>query len=142
MRFAYSFRGWVHYQYGRKHGDRQADMVLVRQLRVLYLNRQAARRERATGLSLGFWNPKAHFQSYPSPSKATPTSSRLHLLIFLEKLYSLMTMHPNIWAYGDHSYWNHHKNWKKIITLNYSPQINLVNLCIYLESQMTLTWET
>jgi hypothetical protein len=41
----YRVRGFVHYQHGREHGDTQADMVLKKQLRVLYLNDQATRRE-------------------------------------------------------------------------------------------------
>jgi hypothetical protein len=40
------FRGLVPYQYGRKHGSMQADMVLEKELRVLYLNWQEAERER------------------------------------------------------------------------------------------------
>jgi hypothetical protein len=39
---AYSFRGSVHY--GRKHGSLKADMVLERELIVLHLDLQAARR--------------------------------------------------------------------------------------------------
>lgn len=33
---AYSFRGLVHYQHGGKHGGKQADMVLGKELRVLH----------------------------------------------------------------------------------------------------------
>jgi hypothetical protein len=43
---AYSFRGLVHYHHGRIHGGMQADMVLERELKVLYLEPQAARRDR------------------------------------------------------------------------------------------------
>ena len=39
---AYSFRGLVHYLYGRKHGSLQADIVLEKELRVLHLDLQAA----------------------------------------------------------------------------------------------------
>ena len=33
---AYSFRGLVHYQRDRKHGDTQAEMMLGKELKVLY----------------------------------------------------------------------------------------------------------
>ena len=39
---AYSFRGLVHYHHGGKHGSVQADMMLEKELRVLYLDPQAA----------------------------------------------------------------------------------------------------
>jgi hypothetical protein len=42
LRLAYSFRGSVHHHQGRKHGSRQADMVLEEELRVLHLDPQAA----------------------------------------------------------------------------------------------------
>ena len=42
---AYSFRGSVHYHYGRKHGSVQADMVLEKELSVLHLDAKAARRK-------------------------------------------------------------------------------------------------
>jgi hypothetical protein len=38
------FKGLVHYLHGRKHGSRQADLVL-KKLRVLHLDGQAARRQ-------------------------------------------------------------------------------------------------
>jgi len=41
---AYSFRGSVHHHHGRKHGSVQGDMVLEKELRVLHLGLQAARR--------------------------------------------------------------------------------------------------
>jgi hypothetical protein len=41
---AYSFRGSVHYYHGRKPGSIQADMMLEKELRVLYLDLKAARR--------------------------------------------------------------------------------------------------
>ena len=41
-RLAYSFRGLVHYDHGEKHGSIQADMVLEKELRVQYLDLQAA----------------------------------------------------------------------------------------------------
>jgi hypothetical protein len=39
------FRGLVHCHHDRKHGSLQADMVLERQLRILYLDSSAAGRE-------------------------------------------------------------------------------------------------
>ena len=36
---AYGFRGLVYYYHGRKYGGVQADMVLVKKLRVLHQNR-------------------------------------------------------------------------------------------------------
>jgi hypothetical protein len=38
----YTFRGSVHYHHGGKHGSMQLDMVLEKELRVLYLDPQAA----------------------------------------------------------------------------------------------------
>ena len=39
-----SFRGLVYYHDGGKHGRIQADMVLVKELRVLHLDQKAAKR--------------------------------------------------------------------------------------------------
>jgi hypothetical protein len=41
---AYSFRGLVSYQHGRKHGSLQAGKVLEKELEVLHLDPKAARR--------------------------------------------------------------------------------------------------
>jgi hypothetical protein len=41
---AYNFRGSVHYNQDRKHGSIQADTMLEKELRVLYLDLQAARK--------------------------------------------------------------------------------------------------
>jgi hypothetical protein len=40
----YNFRGLVHFHHGRKHGGTQADIVLEKELRVLYLDWQTAGR--------------------------------------------------------------------------------------------------
>jgi hypothetical protein len=45
LELAYSVRGLVHYQHGRKHGSIQANMVLEKELRVLYFDPTAARRK-------------------------------------------------------------------------------------------------
>jgi hypothetical protein len=37
----YNFRSLVHYHHGRKHGSKQADVVLEKELRVLHLDLQA-----------------------------------------------------------------------------------------------------
>ena len=41
---AYSFRGSVYYHHGRKHGSVQADMVLVKKVRVLHPDPKEARK--------------------------------------------------------------------------------------------------
>jgi hypothetical protein len=41
---AYRFRGLVHYHQGKKHGSVQADMVVKKDLRLLYLETKAAKR--------------------------------------------------------------------------------------------------
>ena len=41
---AYSFRGLVYYHHGKKHGSAQADTVLEKEPRVLYLDQQATGR--------------------------------------------------------------------------------------------------
>ena len=46
------FRGSVHYHHGREHGGMQADMVLEKELRVLYLDLQATGSELSTMLSI------------------------------------------------------------------------------------------
>ena len=40
---AYSFRGSIHYHHGEKHSVGQADRVMEKELRVLYLDPKAAR---------------------------------------------------------------------------------------------------
>ena len=42
LELAYRFRGLVHYHHGQGHGSIQTDMVLVKELRVLHLDPQAA----------------------------------------------------------------------------------------------------
>ena len=44
MGLAYSFRSLIHYYHSKKHGSVQADMMLEKELRVLHLDRKAARR--------------------------------------------------------------------------------------------------
>jgi hypothetical protein len=46
---AYSFRGSVHY-HGRKHGRVQTDMMLAKELKVLYLDLKKVRRSQEEGL--------------------------------------------------------------------------------------------
>jgi hypothetical protein len=41
---AYSFRGLVHYHHGEKYGSVQADIGLEKELRVLHLDLNAAKR--------------------------------------------------------------------------------------------------
>jgi hypothetical protein len=45
MGLAYSFRSLVYYHHGRKHGGVQADVVLEKELRVLYLDSKTNRRK-------------------------------------------------------------------------------------------------
>ena len=42
---AYSFRGLVHYHCGGKHGGKQEDIVLQKELRVIHLDPQATDRD-------------------------------------------------------------------------------------------------
>ena len=49
LRLAYNFKGLVHYHYGGKYGVTQADIVLEKEMRVLYPDRQA------TGQRLSSW---------------------------------------------------------------------------------------
>jgi len=44
LRLAYRFRGLVHYYHGREHDSMPIEMVLEKELRVLYLDLKAARR--------------------------------------------------------------------------------------------------
>ena len=44
LELACSFHGSVHYHHGRKHGGKQADKVLEKELRVLHLDLKVARR--------------------------------------------------------------------------------------------------
>ena len=89
MGLAYSFRGLVRYHHGGKHGSVQADMVLERELRVLYLHSNAARKRVSPALgslSVGPQSPPptvTHFlqQGHTYSNKATPTPTRSHLLI-------------------------------------------------------------
>jgi hypothetical protein len=48
----YKFRVSVHCHHGEKHGSMQADMVLVKELRVLHLGLQAAGRDSETSKSV------------------------------------------------------------------------------------------
>ena len=49
---ACSFRGLVHYHHSRKYGSMQVRMLLVKELRVLHLDWQAAEKENVTGHGL------------------------------------------------------------------------------------------
>ena len=46
MGLPYRIRGLVHYQQGREHVSKQADMVLEKELRVLHPDAQVVERER------------------------------------------------------------------------------------------------
>ena len=71
MGLAYRFRGLIHYCHGKKLGGIQEDMVLEKELKVLYLDEQAAGRESDTESGLRFWDLKAHFPMTSSSNKAT-----------------------------------------------------------------------
>lgn len=60
-RLLFSFRSLVHFHYGKKHAGIQTDVVLKKELRVLYLDPNAARRGRHRCLDFFFWT----FQSIP-----------------------------------------------------------------------------
>jgi hypothetical protein len=45
LELGYSFKGLAHCCHGKKHGSRQADMMLEKELRVLHLDPQAAERD-------------------------------------------------------------------------------------------------
>lgn len=51
---AYSFRGLVHYRYGREHDPTQLGMVLDMQLRATSWSTESRRGERATGPGMSF----------------------------------------------------------------------------------------
>ena len=74
------------------HGSMQADMVLGKALRIIHLDPQAAERECCTGHGLSIYKT-----SKPAPivipfsNKATPTPTRLYLLI----VQSLWGKHSN-----------------------------------------------
>jgi hypothetical protein len=74
------FRGLVHYCLGREHGGIRADVVLERELRVLYLIWHRAGR-----VSLWAWLEHLKSQSpplmRPYSDKATPTLTRPHFLM-------------------------------------------------------------
>jgi hypothetical protein len=60
LRLAQKLRGLFHYHDGGKHGDMQADMVLVRELKVRHLDHQTAGRKIATlSLAWVFKTPKS-----------------------------------------------------------------------------------
>lgn len=67
----WSFRGLVHYHYGREHGGKQENMVSEKKLSILYLDLHAAGRERDTGPVCGFWNLKAHHSDTLFPASHT-----------------------------------------------------------------------
>ena len=52
FRLFFSFRDLVYLCHGRKHGGRQAGMVLEKELRVLHLDPQAAGSELSTTLGI------------------------------------------------------------------------------------------
>jgi hypothetical protein len=86
------FRGSVHYHHGRKHGSIQVDMVLEKELRVLHLDKTAARRglpSRQLGGgsqslphsdTLPPTRPHLLQQGHTSFNKATTSPTRPHLL--------------------------------------------------------------
>lgn len=95
----YSFRGFVHCNWGRENGGAQADTLLADTLV------PKLQQERATGPDLGSWNPK-------TTSCDTLPLTRPYLLIPF-KFHSLMTSHSI--AYGGHFYSNPHKAKPRVI---------------------------
>jgi len=60
LRLAHRFRGSVHYHYGRKHGIVQADVMVMEEPRVLYLDPKAARKNyfhTRQSLNIETWKP-------------------------------------------------------------------------------------
>jgi hypothetical protein len=61
---AYSFRGSVHYHYGRKYNSIQVDAVLEKEPRVLHPDPKAVKKR----LSLPHWVEREHSISRPTPT--------------------------------------------------------------------------
>lgn len=107
-RLLFSFRSLVHFHYGKKHAGIQTDVVLKKELRVLYLDPNAARRGRHRCLDFFFGRFKAYPFLQTSPNKDMPTPTRPHLFVFpFEVVHSQMIKHSNIWAYEGNSYSHH-----------------------------------
>ena len=86
---AYRFRGSVHYHHGRKHGSIQVDMVLEKELRVLHLDKTAARRG-LPSRQLGGGS-----QSLPHSDTLPPTRPHLlqcHAYFYATMLLAMMIM--------------------------------------------------
>ena len=72
LKFAYRFRGFIHYHHGRNHGNRQEDMV-QEVLRVLHSDPHAEGREKEPlGLAWASENLK------PTPSDTFPSKRLFH----------------------------------------------------------------
>jgi hypothetical protein len=78
---AYSIRGLVHDHQGRKHSGVQVDMVLEKELRVLYPGWQEAGSDSDILARLELLRPQSLPPSDTPSNKAIPTTKRPHLLI-------------------------------------------------------------
>lgn len=91
------FRGLLHYFHYRKRDGMQTYMVLEKDVRVLLLDPQTAKREWHTECGLSIWNLKTSPKRHISFNKATSTTTRSYLLI--------VSLPMGLWA---HFYSNHH----------------------------------
>lgn len=91
------FRGLLRYFHYRKHDGMRTDMVLEKDVRVLLLDPQTAKREWHTECGLSIWNLKTSPKGHISFNKATSTTTSSYLLI--------VPVPMGLWA---HFYSNHH----------------------------------
>ena len=110
-RHAYSFRDLVHHRHGREHKpawNRSAMLLCLAYFSLavpsLMVSCIPGRNSPARGAGMGFWNLKAHPQSHSSFYKATPLNPSNPF----KWCHCLVIKHSVIWAYGGHSYSNHH----------------------------------
>lgn len=87
----------LRYQHGRKHSRHARRHGAGQKLKVLHLAPQAARRERATGCGLCFWNLIVHPQQHTLPTRphfrATPSDQ------------AFKCMNPLGHSYSNHQLW-------------------------------------
>lgn len=103
-------------------------MVLKKELRVLYLDPNAARRGRHGCLDFGSFKAYPFLQTCPKKDMPTPTRPQLFFFPF-GVVHSQMTKHSNIWAYEGNSY-SHHTTIYSQLQATVSPHIFTVSLLL------------
>lgn len=123
----------LRYQHGRKHSRHARRHGAGQKLKVLHLAPQAARRERATGCGLCFWNLIVHPQQHTLPTRphfrATPSDQAFKCMNPLGHSYSNHQLWKSLVKCCDRILKNNDKEKKKSVHYRHNLTCNTFTIC-------------